>query len=318
MCIMYLNNILNHNNLLEKNTIMETILKNIKDLRNEFSVSNYRENGAVYSYTGADTVKVADSNIDTIKALQKRYQQYLAETINSKENSTTKAALSPTPEDNCSYYTNELDTRNQYDTWLSKFHQIHRESQDSGHSSPDDSRSPSPSSYSRIAKSQSPTPPSSVDGGIDMGIEEVIEEEDRNNFRAKSPAVDNEWQMVASKAKTGPKTPILPFCPERSLCNKGSKCKAKHTQREKELFEARKTAKAANDKEFSDTKFRTELCNKVNVPHNRKMCRFAHGIEQLVCKLCYDVGHKRELCPRLKENQQQPESNSPVSPVRGQ
>merc|ERR1712193_202283 len=83
-----------------------------------------------------------------------------------------------------------------------------------------------------------------------------------------------------------------------------------YVQKEKELFEARKTAKTANDKEFSDTKFRTELCNKVNVPHNRKMCRFAHGIEQLVCKTCYEVGHKKEDWTK--------QGKEVLSPVRGQ
>merc|ERR1711997_159688 len=155
--------------------------------------------------------------------------------------------------------------------------------------------------------------------GIDMIIDSHVIDDETQLLRDQKTPEKDEWQMVPKKAvRTGNTPTVSTFCPSRALCSKGNKCKNKHTQKEKELFEARKTAKTANDKEFSDTKFRTELCNKVNVPHNRKMCRFAHGIEQLVCKLCYDVGHKRELCPRLKENQQQPESNSPVSPVRGQ
>lgn len=299
--MMYFNTILSHKNP-KKNTIMDTILQNIKDLRNEFSVSEFCVDGEL-SNTGHNTMERMD-NIDSIRALQKRYHQHLAETSNSKEN----MALSSASEENCSYYTSETDTRNTHQeyssNWLSKFYQKHRESQDSGHSSPDDSRSPSPnSSYSRICKSQSPTPVSS-DDGIDIGIEELVIEEENRILRGKSPVADNEWKMVASKPKNGPKTPgVTPYCPDRALCSKGNKCKERHTQKEKELFEARKTAKTANDKEFSDTKFRTELCNKVNVPHNRKMCRFAHGVEQLVCKTCSEVGHKKEICPKEKEKE---------------
>jgi len=296
--MMYFNTILSHNNP-TKNTIMDTILQNIKDLRNEFSVSEFCVDGEL-SNTGHGTTEKLD-NIDSIKALQIRYRQHLAETSNSKET----LALSPTPEDNCSYYSSETDTRNQSEyqsNWMSKFYQRHRESQDSGHSSPDDSRSSSPTStYSRILKSQSPTPVSS-DDGIDIGIEDIVMEEELRILRGKSPVVDTEWQTVVGKTKTGPKTPgMTPYCEQRALCSKGNKCKGRHTQKEKELFEARKTAKTANDKEFSDTKFRTELCNKVNVPHNRKMCRFAHGVEQLVCKTCFEVGHKKEICPKEKE-----------------
>jgi len=292
---------------------MDLILKNIKDLRNEFSVSDYPGEGDQNSQFSNTTIlpeksTLESDNVDSIKALQRRYQ-LLADSRNSKE---TKA-LTPTPEDNCSYYSEELDSGlNQFEyssnNWLSKFYQRHRESQDSGHSSPDDSRSPSPTSYSRILKSQSPTPLSS-DDGIDLGIESIPIEDDSGIILGKSTAVENEWQMVASKVtRSSPKTPISAYCAERALCSKGNKCKNKHTQKEKELFEARKTAKTANDKEFSDTKFRTELCNKVNVPHNRKMCRFAHGIEQLVCKACYEVGHAKTTCTKQeKEN---------LSPVR--
>jgi len=287
---------------------MDTILKNIKDLRNEFSVSDSFVDGEISNNGFGETEKV--DNIDSLKALQRRYQ-LLAESNNSKETNTK--ALSPTPEENCSYYSSEpTDGRNQYEyssTLLSKFYQRHRESQDSGHSSPDDSRSPSPT-YSRIVKSQSPTPVSS-DDGIDMGIESHLIDDDNRILPAKSPVENTEWQEVAKKGtRPGPKTPMSTYCEQRALCSKGNKCKNKHPQKEKELFEARKTAKTANDKEFSDTKFRTELCNKVNVPHNRKMCRFAHGIEQLVCKTCYEVGHKKEACTKQEKEV--------LSPVRGQ
>jgi len=310
--MMYFNSILNHNTTSKKTTIMDSILKNIKDLRNEFSVSDFRVEGDQTLQLSNNGIEPGKNNMesDSIKELQRRYQ-LLAPSNNAKE---TKA-LSPTPDDNCSYYSSELEGRSQYEyssNWLStKFHQRHRESQDSGHSSPEDSRSSSPTStYSRILKSQSPTPLSS-DDGIDMGIDSSVIEDNNGILHEKSSAVDNEWQMVASKAtRSGPKTPLPAFCDQRALCSKGNKCKNKHTQKEKELFEARKTAKTANDKEFSDTKFRTELCNKVNVPHNRKMCRFAHGIEQLVCKTCYEVGHKKESCTKPeKEN---------LSPVRCQ
>jgi hypothetical protein len=161
---------------------------------------------------------------------------------------------------------------------------------------------------------QSPTPGSS-DDGIDLALD--IDEDSGIQNQKSSQEKDN-WQLVASKsvARSATKTAIQaqPFCDQRALCSKGQKCKSKHTQKEKELFEARKTAKTANDKEFSDTKFRTELCNKVNVPHNRKMCRFAHGNEQLVCKSCYEVGHGKTSCP--KTTVVEPKEN--MSPVRTQ
>jgi len=307
---MYFNSILNHNNTGNKNTIMETILKNIKDLRNEFSVSEFCVDGRPEFCNSMGVIEAENmGNIDNIKALQRRYQ-LLAESNNSKDNSK---ALSPTPDDNCSYYSSDMDNgRTQYEyssNWLSKFNQRHRESQDSGHSSPDDSRASSPS-YSRILSSQSPTPISS-DDGIDMIIDSHVIDDDNQLLREKTPEKD-EWQMVPKKAVRTPNTPtVQTFCPARALCSKGNKCKDKHTQKEKELFEARKTAKTANDKEFSDTKFRTELCNKVNVPHNRKMCRFAHGVEQLVCKGCFEVGHKKEGCIKAEKEIIQ-------SPIRGQ
>merc|ERR1712012_295097 len=74
--MMYFNSILNHNNTGNKNTIMETILKNIKDLRNEFSVSEFYVDG--HSIIEAENM----GNIDNIKALQRRYQ-LLAESNNS-------------------------------------------------------------------------------------------------------------------------------------------------------------------------------------------------------------------------------------------
>jgi len=285
---------------------METILKNIKDLRNEFSVSEY--------YVDGQSIIENENmgNIDNIKALQRRYQ-LLAESNNSKDNSK---ALSPTPDDNCSYYSSDMDNgRNQYEyssNWLSKFYQRHRESQDSGHSSPDDSRASSPS-YSRVLNNPSPTPISS-DDGIDMIIDSHVIDDETQSLRDQKTPEKDEWTTVPKKAvRTGNTPTVTPFCPSRALCSKGSKCKDKHTTKEKELFEARKTAKTANDKEFSDTKFRTDLCNKVNVPHNRKMCRFAHGVEQLVCKGCFEVGHKKENC--IKAEKDLKEINQ--SPIRG-
>jgi len=301
--MMYFNSILNNKNTGNKNTIMETILKNIKDLRNEFcQVPEYCVDG--YSYIQNETMGKVD-NLEALQ-LQRRYQ-LLAESNNSK-------ALSPTPDDNCSYYSSDMDNgRNQSEyssNWLSKFNQRHRESQDSGHSSPDDSRASSPS-YSRNLNNQSPTPISS-DDGIDMIIDSHVIDDETQIIRDQKTPEKDEWTTVPKKAvRTGNTPTVSTFCPARALCSKGNKCKDKHTQKEKELFEARKTAKTANDKEFSDTKFRTELCNKVNVPHNRKMCRFAHGVEQLVCKGCFEVGHKKENCIKAQKELTE-------SPVRGQ
>merc|ERR1712018_899 len=125
--MMYFNSFINNKNTGNKNTIMETILKNIKDLRNEFSVTEYVVDG--YSYIQNDNM----GKVDNLEALR-RHHQLLAESNNSK-------ALSLTPDDNCSYYSSDVDNgRNQYEyssNWLSKFNQRHRESQDSGHSSPE-------------------------------------------------------------------------------------------------------------------------------------------------------------------------------------
>jgi len=96
--MMYFNSILNNKNTGNKNTIMETILKNIKDLRNEFcQVPEYCVDG--YSYIQNETMGKVD-NLEALQ-LQRRYQ-LLAESNNSK-------ALSPTPDDNCSYYSSDMD-----------------------------------------------------------------------------------------------------------------------------------------------------------------------------------------------------------------
>merc|ERR1712018_130768 len=225
--MMYFNSILNHNNTGNKNTIMETILKNIKDLRNEFSVSEVCVDGHPEfsnSMSVIDTEKMG--NIDNIKALHRRYQ-LLAESNNSKDNSK---ALSPTPDDNCSYYTSDMDTgRNQYEyssNWLSKFNQRHRESQDSGHSSPDDSRASSPS-YSRNLNNQSPTPISS-DDGIDMIIDSHVIDDDTQLLRDQKTPEKDEWTTVPKIAvRTGNTPTVSTFCPARALCSKGNKCKDK-------------------------------------------------------------------------------------------
>jgi hypothetical protein len=303
--MMYFNTILKHSTS-PPASIMDTILKNIKDLRNEFS--DLSNNGIV-----PDRNKVHLDNISRLRTIQER-QQILAPSSCSKE---VKSSTSPPgfSEESMLYANSEPDSGlSQYEyasnpEWLSKIFPRHRESLDSGHSSPEDSRSSSPS-YSRILKSQSPTPLSS-DDGIDIGIDNVTLEDDDSISNRKSPALEKEWQLVASKVtRSGSKTVPSAYCEQRGLCSKGHKCKNRHTQKEKELFEARKTAKSANDKEFSESKFRTELCNKVNTPHNRKMCRFAHGLEQLVCKVCYEIGHAKTSCSKQEKEI--------MSPVRAQ
>ena len=46
---------------------------------------------------------------------------------------------------------------------------------------------------------------------------------------------------------------------------------------------------------FHDNKYRTELCN-FNIPHDRAACPFAHGMTQMICKICYKVGHDVDTC----------------------
>lgn len=304
--MMYFSSILRHSNS-PKATIMDTILANIKNLRTEFSDlledGNDSNNGIE-----SERNKLDLNSIYSINDLHPYDHDVLARssTSNSLKATTPPPGFS---DENNSFYSNNLGCGlDRYPShWTSKVFLNHRGSLDSGHNSPEDSRSPSPT-YSNIVKSQSPTPLSS-DDGIDLGIDNTMIDEENAVLNGATPTSEKEWQLVASKiTRSTTKNVISTYCEQRALCAKGHKCQKKHTQKEKELFEARRTAKSANDKEFSDSKFRTELCNKVNVPHNRKMCRFAHGTEQLVCKQCYEVGHGKTNCQKQeKEN---------VSPVR--
>merc|ERR1719262_1549294 len=114
--MMYFNTILKHSTS-PPTSIMDTILKNIKDLRNEFS--DLSNNGIV-----PERNKVHLDNISLIRTIQER-QQILAPSGNSKEakSSTLPPGFS---EESLSYTNGELDSGlSQYEYasnphWLSK------------------------------------------------------------------------------------------------------------------------------------------------------------------------------------------------------
>merc|ERR1712018_687662 len=88
--------------------------------------------------------------------------------------------------------------------WLSKFNQRHRESQDSGPSSP---------SYSRNLNNQSPTPISS-DDGIDMIIDSHVIDDETQIIRDQKTPEKDEWTTVPKKAvRTGNTPTVSTFCP---------------------------------------------------------------------------------------------------------
>jgi len=143
--------------------------------------------------------------------------------------------------------------------------------------------------------------PNAISSSSDDGMDEDSYEEEEECYSSTESSMSEEceWKLVTNN-KPSRSEHISSFCYYRALCMQYPKCKDKHTRKEKETFEARRIAKAKNDKEFSDTKFRTELC-KVNVLHNLEKCRFAHGTEQVICRKCFEVGHKKESCKEPTE-----------------
>ena len=111
--------------------------------------------------------------------------------------------------------------------------------------------------------------------------------------------LDEEWEQVINKAKS-PKTQMYSTpCRYGAMCVEGTNCTCKHTAKEKQIFDARRIAKSLYGHEFYDNKYRTELCNKNWC--DQKVCRFAHGTEQLICRICCKVGHGTESCSKKNE-----------------
>ena len=108
---------------------------------------------------------------------------------------------------------------------------------------------------------------------------------------------ETEWEQVIHKPRGGPSpAQIYPTrCIYGFICTYGTKCHYEHTKEEKEVFQARTAAKKIGKVPFHDNKYRTELCN-FNIPHDRAACPFAHGMTQMICKICYKVGHDVDTC----------------------
>ena len=122
---------------------------------------------------------------------------------------------------------------------------------------------------------------------------------DEQQHASSSEAQDEEWEQVINKTKC-PKTQLYStFCKYGAVCVEGVSCSSKHTSKEKQVFEARRIAKSLYGHEFYENKYRTELCNKNWC--DQKVCRFAHGTEQIVCRICCKIGHGTETCTKKIE-----------------
>ena len=146
-----------------------------------------------------------------------------------------------------------------------------------------------------------------VDDTDDEDHEDVLDTEVFNltedkviNEQINSPEPqDEEWEQVINKAKCPKAQLYSTLCKYGALCVEGINCTCKHTAKEKQIFEARRIAKSLYGHEFYENKYRTELCNKNWCDH--KVCRFAHGTEQLICRICCKVGHGTESCSKKSE-----------------
>ena len=122
-------------------------------------------------------------------------------------------------------------------------------------------------------------------------------EELEKHEETTTPTKETEWEQVIHKPRGGP-SPAQIYttrCIYGFICTYGTKCHYEHTKEEKEVFQARTAAKKIGKVPFHDNKYRTELCN-FNIPHDRAACPFAHGMTQMICKVCYKVGHDVDTC----------------------
>lgn len=136
------------------------------------------------------------------------------------------------------------------------------------------------------------------DNGIDTNVFNLTEEKVVEQVSSPEPQ-DEEWEQVINKTKC-PKTQLYStLCKYGAICIEGLTCTSKHTAKEKQIFDSRRIAKSLYGHEFFENKYRTELCNKNWC--DQKVCRFAHGPEQLVCRLCCKIGHATETCTKKSE-----------------
>lgn len=135
-------------------------------------------------------------------------------------------------------------------------------------------------------------PDEPVNAPFDLFEELEKQEELLNNTKEK------EWEQVIHKTRGNAPSPAQIYstrCIYGFICTYGTKCHYEHTNEEKQLFQARTAAKKIGKVPFHDNKYRTELCN-FNIPHDRAACPFAHGMTQMICKVCYKCGHSVETC----------------------
>ena len=132
-----------------------------------------------------------------------------------------------------------------------------------------------------------------VNAPFDLFEELERQEELLNKVKEK----EKDWEQVIHKQRGAPSpAQIYPTrCIYGYICTYGIKCHYEHTNDEKQVFQARTAAKKIGKVPFHDNKYRTELCN-FNIPHDRAACPFAHGMTQMICKLCYKCGHSVEAC----------------------
>jgi len=284
-------------------TMMDIIVRNIKSWKHEFSTApmTCEQARPTYSPIMGDLSERNTANVSTrgvIKEIQNRKERLLAMSgvHQSKPiSSDTVAFLRNSLDCNrivseCKKYPSPLaveKVKNILNDHISKKpnHQLNESS--------------------RMQTSSPIIVSSSSDDGMDHDNDE--EEEFYSSSYDSNMSEEYEWKVVTNNKPSRSDQSSM-FCYSRALCMLGSKCKDKHTKKEKEAFEARRVAKTANDKEFSDTKFRTELC-KVNVLHNLGKCRFAHGTEQVICRNCFEVGHKKDSCINNEKILQSPTKN---------
>ena len=145
---------------------------------------------------------------------------------------------------------------------------------------------------------------------IDEGEEEEQDSLDTNVFNLTEEKLiehvisspepqDEEWEQVINKTKCPKAQLYSTLCKYGANCVEGINCSCKHTSKEKQVFESRRIAKSLYGHEFYENKYRTELCNKNWC--DQKVCRFAHGTEQLICRICCKIGHGIEGCTKKSE-----------------
>ena len=137
------------------------------------------------------------------------------------------------------------------------------------------------------------------EGNLDTDVFNLTEDKIVNEQVISPEPPDDEWEQVINKAKSPKAQLYSTLCKYGAICVEGGNCSCKHTSKEKQIFEARRIAKSLYGHEFYENKYRTELCNKNWCDH--KVCRFAHGTEQLICRICCKIGHGTESCSKKVE-----------------